>query len=152
VVSPLDDWRFLVGRWRGISKGEFGEQDVIEGETVFSLEPSESFIMEVGEARCKGRLVNKSVGLMFYDSREQKFKRKTFFSYGFVNNEVECERTRGQIKFDIRMEPLPKSFEGTRWRSFIRRISDDKIAMGLEVAKEGEDFKRYGESILTRIG
>jgi hypothetical protein len=48
------------------------------------------------------------------------------------------------------MEPLLKSFEGTRWRSFIRKLSDTKMAMGLEVAKEGEEFKKYGESILSK--
>jgi hypothetical protein len=40
------------------------------------------------------------------------------------------------------MEPLPKNFEGTRWRSFMKKISDNKIAMGLEVAKGGEEFKK----------
>jgi hypothetical protein len=59
----------------------------------------------------------------------------------------------GAVVFSARhvtMEPLLKSFEGTRWRSFIRKLSDTKMAMGLEVAKEGEEFKKYGESILSK--
>jgi hypothetical protein len=32
----------------------------------------------------------------------------------------------------------------------IRRIADNKIAMGLEVAKEGEPFKSYGEEIFVK--
>lgn len=63
---------------------------------------------------------------------------------------MECARTKNEIKFDITYETLLKQFEGTRWRSFIRKISDTKIATGLEIAKEGEDFKRYGESILEK--
>jgi len=149
--SPFDEWRFLVGTWKGTSKDEFGEKGIIENTAVFSMEPSEKFIMATGEAHCEGRLLNKSVSLLFYDSREGMFKRKTFFSYGFVNNEVECgNRIKNEIRFDITMEPLLKSFEGMRWRSFIRKISDNEIATGLEVAKEGGEFKKYGETILKK--
>lgn len=149
--SPLDEWRFLVGTWKGKAEGgQFGVKGTIEGIGVFSCEPSEMFIMATGENRCEGRTLNKSVSILFYDDTEKKFRRKTFFSYGFVNNEVECARTRNEIKFDITMEPLPKQYEGTRWRSFIRKISDTRIAMGMEVAKQGEKFKSYGESILEK--
>ena len=98
------------------------------------------------KAACSTRVVT----LLFYDSLEQKFRRKSFFSYGFVNNGVECIRNKNEVKFVVAMEPLPKSFEGTRWRSFLRKISDKEMAMGLEVAKEGEEFKKYGESILHK--
>ena len=148
--SPLDQWRFLLGTWKSRAVDEFGEKGVVEGITSFSFEPSESFIFAKGENRCEGRLLNRSVSLFFYDGVEGKFKRKTFFSYGFVNNEVECFRNEKEIRFDITMEPLPKNFEGTRWRSFIRKISENKIALGLEVAKQGEAFKSYGETTLTK--
>ena len=151
VKSPLDDWRFLIGTWKSKTEGgQFGETGVIEGLTVFSYEPSEAFIMATGENRCEGRLLNKSVSILFYDSAGKKFRRKTFFSYGFVNNEVECARTRNGITFDVVSEPLPRQFEGTRWRSFVRKISDTQIAMGLEVAKGKEEFKNYGETKLTK--
>ena len=91
-----------------------------------------------------------SVSVLFYDGVTKKFRCKTFFSNGFVNNEVECGRTKNEIRFDIVMEPLPKQFEGTKWRSFIRRVSDTKIAMGLETARDGKEFKPYGESILEK--
>jgi len=150
--SPLDDWRFLIGTWKSRTEGggQFGETGVIEGVAVFSYEPSEDFIMAMGENRCEGRLLHRSVSIMFYDGVGKKFRRKTFFSYGFVNNEVECERTKSEIKFDATSEPLPRQFEGTRWRSFVRKISGTQIATGLEVAKEGEGFKSYGETILTK--
>ena len=149
-TSPLDEWRFLIGVWKGSTRGQFGEQESIEGTAVFSLEPSDKFIMEKRDAWSGARLVNKSIGLLFYDDTEQKFKRKTFFSYGFVNNEVECTRSKDEIKFDITMEPLQKNFQGTQWRSFIRKISDREVAVGLEVAKEGEQYKTYGETIMVK--
>jgi len=148
--SPLDEWRFLVGTWKSSAKGQFGEKGVVEGVTVFSYEPSEAFITAKGENSCEGRLLNKSISILFYDNNEKKFRRKTFFSYGFVNNEVECARSKDEIRFDVTMEPLPKQFEGMRWRSFIRKISNDKAAVGLEVAEKGEDFKNYGETVLTK--
>jgi hypothetical protein len=148
---PLDKWRFLIGMWKSSAKGQFGEKGVVEGVTVISYEPSEAFIMAKGENSCEGWLLYKSISILFYDNTEKKFRRKTFFSYGFVNNEVECARSKDEIRFDITMEPLPNQFEEMRWRSFIRKISDDKAAMGLEVAKKGEDFKNYGETILTKI-
>jgi len=123
---------------------------VVEGITVFSCEPSESFIFAKGENWCEGRLLNKSISLFFYDAAEEKFKRKTFFSYGFVNNEVEYSKSESEIMFDINMEPLPKNFERTRWRSFIRKVSENKIALGLEAAKQGEDFQSYGETVLAK--
>jgi hypothetical protein len=145
--SPLDDWRFLVGTWRSRAEGQFGEKGV----AVFSFEPGETFIMARGENWCEGRLLNKSVSVLFYDGAVGKFRRKSFFSYGFVNNEVECARTGDEIRFDIIMEPLPRQFEGMRWRSYVRKISDSQVAMGLEVAEKGEgEFKNYGETILTK--
>jgi hypothetical protein len=149
--SPLDEWRFLIGTWKGKAEGgQFGEKSTVEGTGVFSYDPGEMFIMGTGENRCEGRLLHKSISILFYDSTEKKLKRKSFFSYGFVNDEVECARTKDEIKFDITMEPLPKQFEGTRWRSYIRKISNQKIATGLEVAEKGKEFKNYGESILEK--
>lgn len=96
-------------------------------------------------------MLNKSISILFYDDCEKKFRRKTFFSYGFVNNEVECARTRDTIRFDITTEPLSKQVgPGMLWRSTIRKISDKKIATGLEMAKPGQELKSYGESILEK--
>jgi len=142
----LDEWRFLVGEWKGTTKDQFGEKGIIESVVVFSLEPSEKFILGKGESWCEGRLLNKGISLLLFDKAEDKFRRKSFFSYGFVNNEVEYARSNNEIRFDVKVEPLPKEFEGIRWRSFIRKISEKRVAMGLEIAREGEEFRRYGET------
>jgi hypothetical protein len=150
ATSPLDAWKSLVGAWRGTSKDAFGETGVIENVAVFTLEPGERFLTARGEATCEGRLLNRSLAVMFYDKATGKFRRETFFSYGFVNHETECARTDAEIRFDVRTEPLPKEFEGMRWRSYIRRISEDEIATGLEAAKGDGPFEPYGESRLRR--
>ena len=152
MTSPLDGWRFLIGEWKGESKTEreFGEKGKIEGAMACTSDPSDKFIMSKGESWSAGQLVNKSISILFYDDAEQKFRRKTFFSYGFVNNEVECSRDKSEINFDVTMEPMPKQFKGTQWRSFIRKISDSKVIVGLEMAKQGEAFKSYGEEILVK--
>ena len=67
-----------------------------------------------------------------------------------VSSIMECARTGDEVRFDISMEPLPEQFEGMRWRSYIRKISDSQVAVGLEVAKKGEELKSYGETILTK--
>jgi len=33
----------------------------------------------------------------------------------------------------------------------LRKISDTKVAMGLEIAKEGKEFKQFGESIIEKV-
>ena len=150
--SPLDEWKFLIGTWKGKTEGsQFGVKGKIEGFVTFSCEPSALFIMGTGENRCEGKLLHKSVTILFYDNVEKKFRRKTIFSYGFIDNEVESERTENEIRFNVTHEPLQKQYEGTRFRSFMRKISDRKVAMGLEIAKEGKEFKQFGESIIEKV-
>lgn len=129
----------------------FGQKGEVEGKAVFSCDPGDFFIMGVGENWCEGHLLHKDISILFYDDGENKFMRKTFFSYGFVNNEVECERTNDTIKFDITTEPISKQVgPDMLWRSTLRKISDTKIATGLEMAKPGQPFKNYGESIIEK--
>ena len=73
------------------------------------MEPSEKFIMGKHEAWNSGRLVNRSIGLLFYDFKVKKFRRKSFFSYGFVNNEVEYARTDDEIRFILKSSLCPNN-------------------------------------------
>lgn len=63
---------------------------------------------------------------------------------------MEYARSETEIRFDIEVEPLPKQFEGIRWRSYIRKISEKMIATGLEIAKGEGQFKKYGETVLVK--
>ncbi len=148
---PLDDWLFLIGEWKGRSEDEFGGEGVIETSSVFTLELGDNVIHGKQESVRNDAIENQSISMMFYDKRNKKFIRKTFFNYGFVNNEVEYERSETKIHFDVILEPTPQAFDKMKWRSYIRKVSDDEIRMGLEVAKPGEDFTSYGENVLVRV-
>ncbi len=149
--DPLSDWNFLIGKWKGGSTDEFGGEGEIVSTAHFSKELGK-FIMGKIDSFRNGKLENANVSMLFFDARDGKFRRKTFFSYGFVNNEVEYEHSENEIRFDVVSEPSPQSFDGMRWRSYIRKISDTEIHLGLESAKEGEEFQSYGTSVLQKSG
>lgn len=148
---PLDEWLFLIGKWEGGSKDQFDEEGEIQSVAEFSLELGGFSIMSKTESWNQGRLIHSSLSFMFFDVLNKVFRRKTLFSYGFVNNEVEYQRSDSEIRFEVTSEPLPKQFKKMHWRSYIKKISDTEIAFGLEQAKKGEDFQLYGESILNKV-
>ena len=94
-----------------------------------------------------------SIDLMYYDPGSNRFLRKSVFSYGFVNNEVEYYRDDKVIRFDVVIEPHPQSefFVGTRWRSFIEKVSKDEVRDGLEVARGDGDYENFGVTVLKRV-
>jgi hypothetical protein len=57
---------------------------------------------------------------------------------------VPREGEAGDLPQEIDGEP--DSFKDVRWKSFIRKYSEDEIGEGLEVSKKGEPFRLYGES------
>lgn len=148
--SPLDRWKFLIGHWKGTANDEFGEEGIVESSHVFSAELGERFITGKHETWNAGQLVHKAASFLYYDPRIGRFRCKDVYSYGFVNNEVEYERTDDEIRFEVVVEPSPKQFEGVRWRSYIRKISDNKIAMGLEWSKGEGKFELFGETIAQK--
>jgi hypothetical protein len=149
--TPLDDWYFLIGKWRGQSKDQFGGDGTIDTSEFYTLELNGVFIMGRTKVERDGKLEHESLSMMYYDKRNKKFLRKTFFSYGFTNNEVEFERTKDIIRFNVVSEPSPQAFDGMRWRSYIKKVSEKEFRDGLEVAKPGEDFASYGETIVKKV-
>ena len=150
--TPLKDWHFLIGEWKGGSKDQFDEEGIIETSEIYTLELNGVYIMGRHEAVNKdGNLIHKALSMLYYDKRNKRMLRKTFYSYGFTNNEVEFERSDDMIRFEVVQEPVPQSFDGMKWRSYIKKISDTEVHEGLEVAKPGEDFSSYGESVSKKI-
>jgi hypothetical protein len=148
--SPLDAWKFLIGRWKGTAQPEFGEEGVVDSTHVFAAELGDKFITGRHEAWSGKRLIHKAASFLYYDPRTDKFRRKEVYSYGFVNNEVEEARTDTEIRFAVTSEPSPKQFDDIRWRSYIRKLAENKIALGLEMAKGKGDFASYGETIAIK--
>ena len=147
--DPLSNWYFLIGKWKGGSADQFGGEGEIVATAAFSMELGK-YIMGKHDAYRNGKLENASIGMMWYDIRNKGFLRKTFFSYGFVNNEIEYERSDTELKFEVVLEPVPQAFDGMKWRSYIRKVSDTEIRLGLESAKEEEDFTSFGETVLHK--
>lgn len=151
-MAPLETLTFLVGRWRAEATDQFGEQGVIETTMECSRDLGEGSLILRGESRNAGRLVNSSVQWIIYDTAAGKFIRKSLYSYGFINNE-EGTWDGDTLLFDVvKIDNEPASFRSLRWRSFIRRYSDDEVGFGLLVAKPGEEFKPYGETRARRVG
>ena len=75
--SPLDEWKFLVGTWKGKTEAsQFGQKGIIEGLVTFSCEPSALFIMGTGENRSEGKLLHKRISILFYDNVEKNSDAK----------------------------------------------------------------------------
>jgi hypothetical protein len=147
--DPLANWHFLIGKWKGASTDQFGGEDEIVATATFTMELGR-YIMGKHDSYRNGKLENASIGMMYFDARNHRILRKTAFSKGFVNNEVEYQRTENEILFEVVSEPVLEAFDGMKWRSYIRKVSDTEIRLGLESAKEGEDFSIYSENILRK--
>ena len=145
-MSELDRLGFLVGRWKGSSKDQFGEQGLLESFGECTRELGNRFLQIKGETRKDGVAINKSLDFITYDSTIKKYVRKRLWSYGFIENGEGSWEDDNRIIFQITFNNAPPGFEGTLWRSFIRKYSDNEIGMGLLTSSKGEEYKLYGES------
>ena len=142
---------FLIGKWRGKAEGQFGEKGIIDSVFECLHEPSEMFIAMIGESRSNGKQVNKSASYLMWDPNVNKYVRKSMFSYGWINNEV-GDLHGDRLTFNvISMDSEPDHFKGLKWRSFIHKYSQNEIGTGLEVSKNSEPFRLYGESRARRV-
>jgi hypothetical protein len=149
--EQLKRLEFLIGKWKGRSTGQFGEKGVIESHFECSHEPSDMFIAMMGESRTDGRQVNRSAAYLTWDPNISKYVRKSMFSYGWINNEV-GDFNGQRLTFDVvSMDGEPDYFKGLKWRSFVHKYSDNEIGTGLEVSKNSEPFRLYGESKAKKI-
>ncbi|MHA2033020.1 MAG: hypothetical protein ACW99Q_26935, partial [Candidatus Kariarchaeaceae archaeon] len=139
------------GDWGGVTIENVIDEGKIISKGTYDYFPSEKYIRGVHEANNEDGLVNRSVEYLYVDPYSEKFLKKSVFSYGFVNNEVSYHYDRNSIKFEMTMEPHPKQFEGMIWRSFITKISDIKIELGLERSTDGKDFELFNKSIWDKI-
>ncbi len=129
---------------------QFGERGVIESIFRFTQDPSDHFIASRGESRKEGKLVNTGLTYLMHDTNIGKYVRKSIFSYGWILSEV-GEWNNDRLVFDIvSIDGEPDYFKGLKWRSFIHKYSENEIGSGLEVSKNGEPFRLYGETRARR--
>ncbi len=152
TADPLKQLGFLLGKWKTRSEDQFGEKGVIEGTMECVHEPSEKFIAMIGESRSNGTLVNRGASYLMWDPNIKRYVRKSFYSYGWILNEVGDLNDRDRLILDvISMDGEPDFFKGTKWRSFIQKYSENEIGTGLEVAKGDGPFRLYGESRAKKV-
>ncbi len=151
--SHLANWLFLVGEWKGSGKLEQAANHVEPIETIatFTQEMGGTAIMGVFKSTQSGKIINESIGILFYDVLNETFRRKSFFSYGFVNNEVAFASTPQELWFTVESEPIPPQFKDLQWRSYIIKMSPTTIRLGLQQSKKGRDFQLYNETTLEKI-
>ena len=149
----LESWMFLEGKWkaRAVEENSFGEEGVVEGDNEFKVDLGGKFITGRERSYRGDTEVHTLLTVMFYDEEAKLLRRKAFFSYGFVNNEVEIESSDGFVRFQITMEPITEFFKGTVWRSYIKKVSDDVVLEGLESSKDGVEYTLFGETRMERV-
>ena len=149
--EALKRLEFLIGKWKGKAEGQFGAKGIIDSVFECSHEPSEMFIATIGESRTNGKQVNKGASYLTWDPNISKYIRKSMFSYGWINNEV-GDFHGDRLTFEVvSMDGEPDYFKGLKWRSFIHKYSDSEIGTGLEVSKDNQPFRPYGESKARRV-
>jgi hypothetical protein len=149
-MSEIEKLGFLLGRWKGRTVDQFGEKGTLESTMECTHEPSDYFVQLKGETRKKGKVLNRAVEFITYDSAVRKYVYKRIWSMGFIENGVGGWKGSDTLMFQIKFDSEPRFFRGTLWRSFIRRYGDDKIGTGLYTAKKGQRYRLYGETKLTR--
>lgn len=151
TVEPLKRLEFLLGRWQSRAENQFGEKGVIESTFECRHDPSDRFIATIGESTSEGKLVNRGASYLTWDANIGKYVRKSFYSYGWILNEV-GSLIGDRLVFDVvSIDGEPEYFRGMKWRSFIQKYSEDEIGTGLEVSKEGGPYQLYGESRAKRV-
>jgi len=149
--DQLKELGFLVGKWKGTSKDQFGAKGTIETSYTYALEPSERFISCQYENRQEGKMVNRGAVFLMFDSNLGKFVWKDVISYGWISNGV-GEWKNDRLTVDIvSIDGEPDYFKGLRLRNFIQKSSDYEIVDGVETAKPGEEFRVLGRISARKV-
>ena len=142
---------FLIGKWKGTAKDQFGSKGTIETSYTYALEPSEKFISCRYENYQDGKPVNRGALFLMFDRNLGKFVWKDVISYGWISNGV-GEWKDDRLTVDIvSIDGEPDYFKGLKLRNFIQKSSDDEIVDGVETARQGEDFRLFGKINARRI-
>ncbi|MHA2089273.1 MAG: hypothetical protein ACW98K_00315 [Candidatus Kariarchaeaceae archaeon] len=151
MKADLKNWAFLIGKWKGENLESSYDEGKVTMNGEYRYQPNEKFIHHIHEAQNEEGPINKSIAVMYVDPYSNCFLRKEIYSYGFVNNELSYYHDENSIKFDIIIEPRPKQFEGLIWRSWLTKISDTEIEMGMENQKEGQEYLLFNRSRWIKV-
>lgn len=138
---------FLVGKWTGRGEGFDTEKGTeIVNTLEFAYDPSPSIMTGRFEAVRSGKPENNGIMILLYDSNLQKYVRKQVYSYGFLMNEVGVANGEGFLFDTVSIDAEPDYWKGLKIRSFLHKHSDNEISLGLQTAKQGGEFRTYGQN------
>jgi len=150
MTQQLKRLGFLVGKWSGTAEG-FGGDSPLTSIASFDYEPGNSIISGYRESRTGKKLQNRVLMMFLYDRNLEKFVRKDVYSYGFLVNQI-GELDGNRFVFDsVGIDSEPDFYKGVKFRSFVEKLSNKSISMGVETAKPGEKFRLYGQQKLKRV-
>jgi len=140
-AAGLDDLEFLIGKWRGVSRGEPGE-GISERECTRIL--NDRFIECRTTATYKNE-VHVERSIFSFDKRTKKLRLRQFHGEGFVNSYVEGDPL---IFTTVEIENIP---DGWRARETYKAMSPDSWSETFELAMPGKELEVYSSVVLERV-
>ena len=151
--DPWDPWKFFIGNWEGIGKGEPGESKVersyefvLEGQ--FILAKNKSFYPPQ-EKNPQGE-VHTDWGLFSYDMGRKKFVLRQFHVEGFVNQYVLDSISSDGKTLIFATEAIENIPAGWKAKETYKLTGNDEFTEIFELAAPGKEFSVYSESYLKR--
>ena len=154
AADPWAPLRFMVGTWRGQSRGEPGQGT---SERTYQFEFGETFlhihnkgVYPAQPKNPKGE-VHQDTGFFSYDKSRKRLVLRQFHSEGFVNQYVEdpaASDGKSLVFVTEAIENIPASW---RARETYRPIGPDEFIETFSLAAPGKDFTTYTECRLRRV-
>ncbi len=160
VAKPTaapDPWvpvRFMIGTWRGPSKGDPGQGMT---DRTYQFEFGETFIAVRNTSAWtpttqfpKGE-THQDTGFISYDKARKRLVLRQFHSEGFVNQYVfdpAASDARTLVFVTEAIENIPA---GWRARETYRIVGPDEFTENFDLAEPGKDFAPYSECRLKRV-
>jgi hypothetical protein len=153
TTSPWEPLKFLVGQWRGTTRGKPGDGRV-ERQYEFLLEGK--FLHEANtstyppqEKNPKGE-VHHHLGMISYDQQRKKFVYRQFHMEGFVNQYVLESIAPDGKHFVFATESIENIPAGWRAKETYTVLNQNEFIERFELAQPGKDFELYSENDLKR--
>jgi hypothetical protein len=156
-AAPPDPWapvRFIVGTWRGPSKGEPG-QGVTE--RTYQFEFGETFIhyrnksVWTPQPKFPKGEVHQDAGFLSYDKARKRIVLRQFHGEGFVNQYVLDPAASDGKTLVFVTEAIENIPTGWRARETYHVIGPDEFTESFDLAEPGKDFAPYSECHFKRV-
>jgi hypothetical protein len=152
-VDPLNEVRFLVGRWRGSSEGQAGRgsvsrvyESILNGRFVHERNRSE---YPAQAANPKGE-VHDHWSFLSYDKIRQAIVLRQFHVEGFVITYRLAAPTGSDKRLVFESEHIDDLPGEWKARETYEQLSGDEFTETFELAAPGKPFEVYGKARLKR--